>query len=564
MSKPAGCASEVGRALAVARAGDADRGYHVTWRMIERALLAIGDEPSAESIAEVDNAEAALRALVGAPQVWNPLRPVPVKQPAATPTHPQVTADVPALRAQLAEWRPHWASVRACLVGAPQHAEDLGDALAVSSLLDTQCFDEVDKLRVPGPTGPTAPEIERAWVSLDRAVIHLRHEANAYGHDQGRSAILDIEDWTAALAGAAGLPSERARAVALRALAPVPQQPGMRELRIPTDETRMRIAPRDHVLALRIGSSILEATAADRIVVRPDLALLAGAVDVFPVSPGAAWGADDKSGVRGREIVVGETEPSGELREPTRKIATDENVIAALGDGDQRVVIASSGWEAKQVVSVHRSVDAGRTWRVVTKIAGAPKFDITSNGNTDLVWVDNKSMRWLHVTPTFQNAKPVSIPLPTGSVRSVCGAGARLWYIVGDQPTVHWFEGRRRGSAMLPADERDALWDPTLATCSADAALIVSRTHATRCSSACDPMFRAAESGENASVVDLLSNGVVTARQADSVVGVWRNWKDARFARLSEGEVLAGIVAWGDVPWLLTVGTNGARFSPAP
>ncbi|MBA3459860.1 MAG: hypothetical protein H0T46_07855, partial [Deltaproteobacteria bacterium] len=60
-SNATGCAAVVGRALAAARAGDADRGYHVAWRMIERALLELGDEPDVERVAGVDTAEAALR-----------------------------------------------------------------------------------------------------------------------------------------------------------------------------------------------------------------------------------------------------------------------------------------------------------------------------------------------------------------------------------------------------------------------------------------------------------------------------------------------------------------------
>ncbi len=453
-----------------------------------------------------------------------PSTPLPGSSSGSGSSDRAVTIDVARVRADLERWEPYWRAARGCLVGEPQRAADVRDAVAIVALASdssTNC-------------GRAVAELSKVAVrELDGAVVRISQVIASDAPDETPYAIRDVDDAHDTLRAAAGLPAIARTgpeiAVATRITHPTIHRYA---------ETETEVSVVDHVVRVRTRSTRVMAAGPD---------LIAVAKEHAPVPAlDRSWAAHGDQGLR-----AGALDPSGGLVAGSPVVATPSAWIdSVLGSGNERAIVTAHD----QLYTVHRMREGGR-W-TATKL---PPSEIVSRGRDVVDFVTSKGApRWLRETPKGETATPMQHGETGGGVKAfgkperrpenlkACGAAVR-WYVDGSR--LRWLDAKP-GALDLEAD-------PTLVTCAGTAALIVASSKLRRCErGACAEGVAMPGDGFE---LALTSTGTMMARQQDRVVGIWQTGSAPAFVRLDEGGTLDALVVWNDVPYIL-VGEREAMY----
>jgi hypothetical protein len=469
--------------------------------------------------------------------------------------------DVAALRAALAAWEPKWDGARACLVGSPQRAADLGDAIAMGSLLapPVDRFDSRDPCtfaleQVASPPGldDAPPGVQDALVAIDLALEAGRRVERESGRDNPAAlaaAIHDVDDWLTALHQAAGTPAATHPAHAVPQLAMLPQAdalhapaPQLDDDSYGGDEPRVVAEVRHGVVRISRGRDMLVLSAPDR----ADTVTVPREGD--GASPAGGW-----SVIRRDHQMI--ATPSDPAQAPVVLYAGSGSVAGALGDGDHRAVVLLTYARPEELI-VMRSVDAGRHWSVAKRMPAIDVREIVHHDDDSIdLDVGGKTSSWLHVTAA-EVAKPVEV---RGLYSMSACVGAHTLWLRGENG-VRWTDGTHGGEIR-----REELGTPI--ACSADAVVLRDSKGLARCTrTACDAPLAVPDTrdGVESQLVALLPDGLAITRQSGSIVAVMRTGAAMRFAHLPAGHDLLALVSWQERLYLITSAVDGVHVAPAP
>jgi len=199
-------------------------------------------------------------------------------------------------------------------------------------------------------------------------------------------------------------------------------------------------------------------------------------------------------------------------------------------EGQRTVVLDRSVWGWFVV----RSGDSGKTWKE-TRLQVAGSTIASSRRSLDLVTQDAD---WVRID---DEGDVTTIPIARVVPDSYACAARTLWLPHGDQ--LLWFDTKAHGKVAAKAHG--------YMTCAGDDALVPVEGGVTRCThSGCGPVLHR---GDHA---DLMAEGVVSATQLDLAVHVERTGRASVDVPLADGERLAGLAVWSDVPTLVVVGAS--------
>jgi hypothetical protein len=468
-------------------------------------------------------------------------------------------------REQIAVWDEHWRTAQRCLFGAVRRGSDLADAIALAAFDDerpdsTECNQRIGKLSRPEGAATTLDDVEAAWADVETHAIAVARRYGAFASAPQReraglgAAVGELDAAYARLRAAAGLPAAlpAIEGTAIARLAPV------------------RLGPEGRIEGYtypRIGNGIVEgrlvtaAAAYDLIARSPtDVSVRQVAAGGVRAWPGGAWGAalvEEAGAVAIRAGAVGDdgVVKGGAL--VARGDAAEIELVAALGDGDQRVIIGGD----PRVVRVFRSHDGGRTWTAseLKDAVGAHGDPDPANAAIDLFWEDGGDWRWARFTAASAGELPPSTVIE-GDLGESCAAGAARWLVTEQGELL------RVGGAPIAAPGATAV-----AACGEAQALVRTASGYARCGAeGCTPVLAdvpAHVHGAASNVrVEAAIDGerALIATQRGDVIAVWGMGPAVRFVRIPDSSTMTGLVVWSGVPHVALWGDAGLTVAAIP
>lgn len=189
-----------------------------------------------------------------------------------------------------------------------------------------------------------------------------------------------------------------------------------------------------------------------------------------------------------------------------------------------------------------RSQDAGKTW-TETKLDPADASIATSRDFHDVITNDR---RWIRVD---RHGDVTTTPIDHVAADPFTCASKVLWVPFGGR--IHWFADGRHGYVEQRA--RGPL------ACAGDAVLVPVDGGFVRCvQGGCGTV-------QPGQLADLMSDGIVTATQSETIVRIERTGRAAVDVQLDDREQLVGVIAPNDTPVLVLFGaTKHLRLATVP
>jgi hypothetical protein len=471
-------------------------------------------------------------------------------------------------REQIAAWERHWDTVQRCLFGSTRRGTDLADAIALAAFDDErpdsgECNQRIGKLSRPDGPATTLDEVEDAWRDVDTRAIAVARRYGAFVSAPMReraglgAAVAELDTAYARLRAAAGLP------------APVVKTDGTTIASL----TPARLGPEGRVEALayaRVVGGLVQARFATEAATYDVVARGPTEVAAQPIPrtgvrawPDGSWGAALVEQGGGVAIRAGGLDPDGAVSGGALVASGGDaeiELIAALGDGDERVVV---GGDAR-TVRVFRSRDRGRTWSAlqIKEAVGARTDPAPAAAAVDVFWAGDSGWKWSHVTAAAATALPALTALEVAPDRT-CPAGATRWSITTSPPQVV----RVGGDAIAVA----APGATSVLACDGDVALVAASDGFLRCAAAgCAPALadvpagiRGEASGQRTAAAVDGARSLLAAQRAD-LIAIWGLAAAPRFVRIPDSSALVGIVVWSGTPHAILWGDPGLTVAAIP
>jgi hypothetical protein len=471
-------------------------------------------------------------------------------------------------REQIAVWDDHWQTAQRCLFGSTRRGTDLAEAIALAAFDDErpdsgECNQRIGKLSRPEGPATTLDDVEDAWRDVETHAIAVARRYGAFVSAPMREraglgvAVGELDVSYARLRAAAGLPvaAVKTDGSAIASLTPA------------------RLGPDGKVEALayaRVVGELVQARFATEAATYDVVARGPADVTARPIPrtgvrswPDGSWGAalvEEGGGVAIRAGGVGAdgTVSGGAL--VARGSDAEIELVAALGDGDERVVVGGDS----RTVRVFRSRDRGRTWTAlqIKEAVGARTDPAPAAAAVDIFWAGERGWRWSHVTAAAATALPAMTTLEVAPDRT-CPAGAARWSITTSPAQVV----RVGGDAIaVAADGATAVL-----ACRADAALVATADGFLRCAATgCAPALAdvpAGIRGEAAgqrTVAALDEARTLLAAQRADLIAIWGLAATPRFVRIPDSSALVGLVVWGGAAHAVLWGDPGLTVAAIP
>ena len=452
-----------------------------------------------------------------------------------------------------ARFHRQWEAARGCLVGAAPASSDLGEAVAATDLVQgVRCEALLVELR--GAIGRGDEWTDAVRVIGDLAVAYgahrerlLRKADETTGRDELAGAVAAVDRIASSLSRGPSRWTPPPAPTGLRMLETTPLRADGEPVEF-VELWRRRV----YVRAPDEEWSIVDWPAAGTPRVRA-----MPSTDI-EWSPRGTWSArvielDDG----GTKVVVG----SGGMTEVLGTGAYEATMIlAAMGDGDERVVVYRTG-----EVFVARTTDRGRRWTKQALPMGdvALTYAIADDGaRIDLVWWD-EGARWMSLTAAnARGGLPEPLLASDAEQWSECTTGA-LWLVL-DERIEHVVTRVDRAPVGRFRDE------PVVDACSAERIVITVGDQQKVCGPlACHdlpvaPRLTGAE-GTSGTVVLGMQVLRYAAHPHEPMLAVWRDAEEPRFFRIPERRTLRGVVDGAGAPIaVLTDESNQVELATVP